>query len=168
MHCSSQVVPFLAVGIHMCYTTTSRFVDTHQLLQSSLQQLLNNAGAPNASAAPSTVSSTDSRTTSQGRRDNNINKQARRKAPLVASIVKLAAIKDRMAHKQAKNREQLKEMEDKRASLEMRQIKQKRKFEQICELRDLACRYRRESTTRQQRQKFAVLQDFLLTRRLCQ
>ena len=24
MHCSSQVVPFLAVGIHMCYTTTSR------------------------------------------------------------------------------------------------------------------------------------------------
>ncbi len=98
----------------------------------------------------------------------NSNKQARRKAPLVASTDKLAAIQDRMAHKQAKDREQLKKMEDKRASLEMCQIKQKRKFEQICELRDLACRYRRESTTRQQRQIFAVLQDFFMTRRLSQ
>ena len=37
-------------------------VDSHQLLQSSLQRLTSNAGAANASAAPSTVSSTGSRT----------------------------------------------------------------------------------------------------------
>ncbi len=89
-------------------------VDTHQLLQSSLQRLTNNAGAANASAAPGTVSSTaGSRTSPRGRRDDDDEQQAKRMAPLVASIDKLAAIHEGMAHEQARDREQLREMEDK-------------------------------------------------------
>jgi hypothetical protein len=65
-------------------------------------------------------------------------------APLVAIIDKLATIHKGMAHERAQDREQLKEMEDKQASLEMRQMERKRKFERICKLRDLACQYRQD------------------------
>ena len=137
-------------------------VDTHQLLQSSLQQLTSNAGAANASAVPGTVSSTaGSRTSPRGRRDDDDQQQAKRMAPLVASIDKLAAIHKGMAHKRPRDREQLREMEDKRASLETCQMERKRKFERICELRDLARQYRRERVQLDSKGKnFAVLQDF--------
>ncbi len=128
-----------------------------------MQQLTNNAGAANASAAPGTVSSTaGSRTSPRGRRDNDDQQQAKRKAPLVASIDKLAAIHEGMAHERARrDREQLREMEDKRASLEMCQMERKRKFERICELRDLARQYRRERVQLDSKgENFAVLQDF--------
>ncbi len=135
-------------------------VDAHQLLRSSLQQLTNNAGAANASAAPSTVSSTGSRTTRR-QRDDDQQEQERRMAPLVASIDKLAAIHEGMAHERARDKEQLKELEDKRASLEMRRMERKRKFERICELRDLAGQYRRERIQLDSKgENFAVLRDF--------
>lgn len=95
-------------------------VNAHQLLQSSLQRLTNNAGAANASAKPSTVSSTGSQTTRCRRDNDDQQEQERRMAPLVASIDKLAA------------------------SVEMRRMEQKLNFEQICELRDPACPYRQE------------------------
>jgi hypothetical protein len=82
-------------------------------------------------------------------------------APLVASIDKLAAIHKGMAHKRPRDREQLRKMEDKRASLETCQMERKRKFERICELRDLARQYRRERVQLDSKGKnFAVLQDF--------
>ena len=139
-------------------------VDAHQLLQSSLQRLTSNSGAANASAAPSTVSSTGSRTP-RGRRhadiQNDEQEQARKMAPLVASIDKLAAIHEGMAHERARDREQQKELEDKRASLEVRQMERKRKFERMCELRDLARQYRRERVQLDSKgENFAVLKDF--------
>ncbi len=78
-------------------------VDAHQLLQSSLQRLTSTAGAANASAAPSTVSSTGSRS-SRGRVDDRQDdqQQASKMAPLVASIDKLAAIHECMTHEQTR------------------------------------------------------------------
>ena len=138
-------------------------VDSHQLLQSSLQRLTSNAGAANASVAPSAVSRTGSRT-SRGRRDDDrddFEQQARKMAPLVASIDKLTAVHEGIAHERARDRDQLKESEDRRASLEMRQVEKKRKFERSCELRDLARQYRRERVQLDSTgENFAVLKDF--------
>jgi hypothetical protein len=53
-------------------------------------------------------------------------------APFVASLDKLAAVQEGMDRKHARDRGQ----EDKWASLEMDQLEQKRKFEQMCELSD--------------------------------
>lgn len=82
-----------------------------------------------------------SRTTGKNSHDLQ---QARRMAPFVASLDNLTAVHEGMAHERARDREQLKELEDKRASLEMNQEERKRKFERTCELRDLARQYRRE------------------------
>jgi hypothetical protein len=61
---------------------------------------------------------------SQGRVDDRQDdqQQASKMAPLVASIDKLAAIHECMTHKQARDREQWKELEDNRALLEERQM----------------------------------------------
>ena len=87
--------------------------------------------------------------------------QARRMAPFVASLDKLTAVHEGMAHERARDREQLKELEDKRASLEMNQEERKRKFERTCELRDLARQYRRERVQLDNnRENYAELNDF--------
>ncbi|KAI2507671.1 hypothetical protein MHU86_6764 [Fragilaria crotonensis] len=92
----------------------------------------------------------------------NKQEQARKMAPLVASIDKLAAIHEGMAHERARDREQQKKLEDKQASLEVRQMEQKRKFERrMCELRDLARQYRRERVQLDSKgENFAILKDF--------
>jgi hypothetical protein len=55
-------------------------------------------------------------TSPRGQRGDDDQQQARRMAPLVASIDKLAAIHKGMAHKRAQDREQSKEIENKRAN----------------------------------------------------
>jgi hypothetical protein len=88
------------------------------------------------------VSSTGGKS-SRGRNDDNRQgdlQEARRMAPFVASLDKLAAVHEGMARERAREREQ----EDKRASLEMVQLERKRKFERMCELRDLGCQYKRD------------------------
>ncbi len=135
------------------------FVGAHQLLQQSLlQQLTSTAGAANASAAPSTVSSTGTRSSRGGVDDRqNDQQQTSKMAPLVANIDKLAAIYECMTHERARDREQLKELEDNRAFLEERQMERKRKFE----LRDFACQYRQERIQLDRKgENVAVLKEF--------
>ena len=73
---------------------------------------------------------------SRGRNDDNRQgnlQEARRMAPFVASLDKLAAVHKGMTREHARDREQ----EDKQASLEMVQLERKRKFERMSELRVL-------------------------------
>jgi septal ring factor EnvC (AmiA/AmiB activator) len=78
-------------------------------------------------------------------------------APFVASLDKLAAVHEGMARERARDREQ----EDKRASLEMDQLERKRKFERMCELRDLGRQFRRERVQLDSKaENFAALKGF--------
>ena len=129
-------------------------VDEHQLLQSSLQRLTSNAGAADASAAPTTVGSSQRR-----QRDNENAEDSRSR--IAASLDKLAAAHEEMAHERARDREQMKEFEHRKESLEARQGDRKRKFDRTCELRDLARQYRRERVQLDDSAaNFAVLRNF--------
>jgi hypothetical protein len=134
-------------------------VDAHQLLQSALQRLTSSVGAADGSAAPSTaVSNGGSRRMSRGRQGDDDNElRGRNATPLVASLDRLVATHASIAAERVKDRDRITQLEEKEGS----QKDRKRKFDRLCELRDLGRQYRRERIQLDTKaENFVMLRDF--------
>ena len=124
--------------------------DHHQILQSSLQRLTNNAGAADASCAPSTTVPSSGGSRSQQRRrrpaqqgDGTTQDEDGSLTPLVESIKELADAQRAMVLDRAEDRIHEVQLEEQRHLSEGNERSRERVFRRRAELKDLARKYRK-------------------------
>jgi hypothetical protein len=130
--------------------------DAHQILQSSLQWLTNNAGASDASFAPTTTSISSSTSGSRRRRNDRQRQQAIDSShqellqqqttsliPLVDSLKELAECQRQLAFDQAEERRHNRDLENLRHQMQTQEKQNERVFRRKAELTDLARKYRK-------------------------
>ena len=123
-------------------------VDSHQLLQSSLQRLNDAVGAADGASFTATTSDSHARGSGRHRRDdqqlqNLEQQQAASYAPLVKSMKDLADSNMQLAYQREQDRIHEERMEDRREQFGKAGESRKRKFQRRAELLDQARQYRR-------------------------